>query len=95
MLVRTRLGVDDAERRERLGQPAGPGVVVGQPLDVVGQRVPAGRGEDAGLAHAAAHPLADHPRRARSARAVETTTEPTGAPRPLDRQTDMVSKSPP
>jgi len=36
-------------------------VVVGQPVDVPAHRVPAGGGEDAGLAHATAHPLADQP----------------------------------
>ena len=82
-----------AERRQRLGQPAGPRVVVGQPVDVVRQRVLPGRGEDAGLAHAAAHPLADPPGLGDPLGAADTTSEPTGAPSPLDRQTDSVSKS--
>ena len=74
---------------------AGPGVVVGEPVDVVVQRVQAGGGEDAGLPHAAAHPLADDPGPRRCCSALPTTSEPTGAPRPLDRQTDRVSKSAP
>ena len=37
-------------------------VVVGEPVDVVVERVQPGRGEHPGLAHAAAEPLAPHPR---------------------------------
>ena len=45
--------------RETVGQPARVAVIVGQPLDVMLERVEAGGGEDAGLAHAAAEHLAD------------------------------------
>ncbi len=44
-----------------LGQQPRVRVVVGQPLDVVVEGVQPGRGEDADLAHPAAHPLAAHP----------------------------------
>ena len=43
------------------GQPGGPGVVVGQPFDVVLQGETAGRGQDADLPHAAAVALAPDP----------------------------------
>ena len=45
-----------------LGQQPRVRVVVGEPLDVVVERVQPGGREDADLAHAAAHPLAPHPR---------------------------------
>ena len=41
-----------------LGQQPGVGVVVGEPVDVVVEGVEPGRGQDPGLPHAAAHPLA-------------------------------------
>ena len=43
--------LDVVAAQQLLGEQAGVGVVVGQALDVVGQRVRAGRREDAGLAH--------------------------------------------
>ena len=58
MLVSTAGRVDPA----RLGQQPGVLVVVGQALDVVVERVQPGRGQDADLAHPAAHPLAPDPR---------------------------------
>ena len=45
----------------RLGEQPGVRVVVGEPLDVVVERVQPGRGEDADLPHPAAHPLAPDP----------------------------------
>ncbi len=50
-----RLGLGDVHHpAQRLEQGAGVRVVLGQPLDVVVERVQAGGGEDAGLAHRAA-----------------------------------------
>ena len=80
----------DAERRAEPGRAA---VVLGEPVDVVVEGVEPGRGEDARLAHAAAEPLAQHPGALGAGAAAVTTTEPTGAPRPLRRQTDSVSNS--
>src|SRR6267378_827739 len=48
--------------REPLGQPPRVGVIVGQTLDVMPERVDAARGDDAGLAHGAAHLLLAAPR---------------------------------
>ena len=87
--------VHHPERGQRLGQPGARAWSSASRSMWCAQRVPAGRGEDAGLAHPAAQPLADHAGPARSARRCRSTSEPTGAPRPLDRQTDSVSKSPP
>ena len=39
---------------QRLGEPPRPRVIVGDAVDVVLERVHAGRGDDAGLAHRAA-----------------------------------------
>ena len=85
MLVSTRAGVEhDARRaRQRLGEAARVGVILGQPRDVVLERVEAGGGEDAGLAHAAAEHLApavravDERLRAREQRA-DRRAEPLG-----------------
>ena len=65
MLVSTRSGSTTLGRG--LGAPPaatrpGPGVVVGQPVDVVVQRVQPAGGQDADLAHAAAVALAPDPR---------------------------------
>ena len=73
-------------------QPLRPGVIVGQPVDVVRERVAAGRGQDADLAHAAAVALAPDAGLGDAVGASTTSTEPTGAPSPFDRQTDTVSK---
>ena len=42
---------------QSVGQPAGTDVVLGQALDVVGQGVAGGRGQDTGLAHGPAEAL--------------------------------------
>ena len=47
---------------ERRRRPPRPGMVIGQPPDVLVQGIQPGRGEDADLAHAAPVPLAPHPR---------------------------------
>ena len=87
MLVSTVVGVDAAG----LGQQPGVRVVVGQPVDVVVEGVQPGGGQDADLAHPAAHPLAPDPRLGDRVGASPTTSEPTGAPSPLDRQTASTS----
>src|SRR5581483_9874263 len=61
---------------QRLGQPPGPGVVVGQPVDHLGQGDDAGGGDHPRLAHAAAEP---------------GPLLPAGGERPLDRQNITVS----
>ena len=53
-LDRGEIELDAGELCQPLGQPPRAGVVVGQALDVVVERVQAGRGDDAGLAHRAA-----------------------------------------
>jgi hypothetical protein len=47
------------ERRQALGEPPRVVVILGEPRHVVVERVEAGRGEDAGLPHAAAEALAE------------------------------------
>ena len=55
MLVSTVAGRGDAgDLGQALGQAARVGVVLGQAVDVVVERVDAGGGDDAGLAHRAA-----------------------------------------
>ena len=54
---------DAGRARQRLGEAARVGVILGEPRDVVLERVQAGGGEDAGLAHAAAEHLAPAVRR--------------------------------
>ena len=53
-----------------------------QPVDVVVERVEPGRGQDADLAHPAAHPLAADPRLRRSRSASRRPASPTGRPAP-------------
>ena len=71
---------------EPLGQQLGVLVVLPEPRQVVVQRVQTGGGEHADLAH-------PPPSRLRQSRAVamrsaeQTSTEPTGVPRPLEKQT--------
>ncbi len=86
------LGVDAAG----LGQEPGVGVVVGEPLDVVVERVEPGRGQDPDLAHPAAHPLAtdaglghglrraDHERADRCAQPLGRHTDITSTHAPYD-----------
>ena len=57
---RRRVHAAGAGGRARLGQTAGPGVVVGEAVQVMVQGVQAGGRQDAGLAHAAAVALAEH-----------------------------------
>ena len=75
-----------------LGKQLRVGVVLGQPLDVVVEGVQPGGGQDADLPHAAAHPLAAHPRlvdrvprarpsASRSVRPAPWTGTPTGRTR--------------
>ena len=49
----------EAERGQPVRQPAGVPMIVGEPIDVVLERVQPGRRQDAGLTHAAAEHLAD------------------------------------
>ena len=77
-------------RAHPLAQPAGVCVVVGEPVDVVSQGVQRARGDDAGLAHAAAEELAVSAREAMNS-AEPTTADPTGAPRPFEKQTEAES----
>ena len=65
-----------------------------EPVEVVVERVQAGGGEDAGLAHPAAEPLAPQPR-GRDPLGGGDQHRADRAPRPLDRQTDAVSASRP
>ncbi len=67
------------------------GVVLGQPLDLVIEDMQAGGREDAGLRMPPPTTLRQRRALAMSA-ASPQSTEPTGAPRPLDRQTDTESK---
>ena len=56
---------DDVGRRlaaESCGEPAGAGMVVSEPLDVVGKRITSRCSEDPDLPHAGAVALAPHPR---------------------------------
>ena len=76
---------------QRLGEEPGVLVVVGQPLDVVVEGVQPRRRQHADLPHAAAEPLAPHPRLGDRRRRCPTTSEPTGAPSPLLRQTASTS----
>ena len=71
------------EARELRRQRPGVLVVLGEPGHVVLERVEAGRGQDAGLAHAAAEPLAEPPRLGDDPSRSPASTEPTGAPSPL------------
>ena len=75
----------------QLGQPLGQAarvrVVVGEALAVVLERVQARRGEDAGLAHAAAEHLAEAVRARDAARAEPATTEPDRRAEPLREAT--------
>ena len=61
-LDRRRVERDPVDRGQPFGEPARVGVVVGQPLDVVVERVQAGRGDHARLAHRAAPHLLVAPR---------------------------------
>ena len=76
---------------ERVGEPARPGVVVGEPLDHRLERDDPGRGDHAGLAHAAAQPrplrarLGDHVGAARTAASRPARSSP------FDRQNITVS----
>ena len=72
--------------RARRREAAGTAVIVGQAVDVVLEGVQAGGGDDTRLPHAAAEELAPRCARAIMA-ALPSSTEPTGAPRPFDRQT--------
>ena len=94
MLVAHPLDVDGEARAgaEALCQPAGVGVVVGEALDVVVERVDAGRRDDARLPHAAAEQLAHRLARPTSS-AVPAMIDPTGAPSPFERQNWTVSTS--
>ena len=56
-LDRRRVELDARQLRQPVGEPRGVGVVLGQPLDVVVERVQAARRDDARLAHRAADHL--------------------------------------
>ena len=85
-------GLRDAAGGEGLGDPLGPGVVIGEARHVMIERVQARRRQDPGLAPRAADPMAgaigllDHSDR------LPASTLPTGAPSPLLKQTLTVSK---
>jgi hypothetical protein len=65
-------------------------VVVGEAVEVVVEGVEPGGGQDAGLAHGAAHAASDAPGLS-MASAVPARRDPTGQPRPLERVTMTVS----
>ena len=93
MFVSTISGSSARPRRfaDRVGQRAGLGVVFGQPVDVVLQRVERPGGDDAGLPHAAAEHLAMPPRAGRINSSGPHSAEPTGAPSPFEKQMLTVS----
>ena len=75
----------DARRgREALADDAGVRVVLGEPLDVVLERVDAGGGEDARLPHRAAEHAAEAHERGDVLARGPASTDPAGAPRPFD-----------
>ena len=80
-----RIELDAGDLGKPLGQMAGVGVVLGQALDVVIERVQAGGGDDPGLAHGAADLLLDPPGLVDEVAASPASTAPTGAPRPLEK----------
>ena len=67
------------------------GVILGEPLEIVVERVEPGRGEHAGLAHRAAEHAPRAAGRAMSSRRPASRL-PTGQPRPFDRATETRSK---
>ena len=82
-------------RGPALGEPARAGVVVGEPLDVVLERVEAGRGDDPGLAHRAAEAVLLDAGAVPSARASRRSRAPSGQPSPFERQSvDRVEARP-
>ena len=91
-------GLDAVEAGQGLGEPARVGVVLGQPVDhpvrAVRQRDEPGRGQDAGLAHPAADQLAGAARAPDELASSPTTIEPTGQPRPFERQNVTLSAGP-
>ena len=86
-------GIDAARpaRSQRVGEPTRAGVIVGEPLDHRLERDDPGRRDHARLAHARrpSGPGARAPRAITSAG--PHSSEPTGAPRPFDRQNITVS----
>ena len=70
-------------------------MVVGEPVDVVVERVDARRGDDPGLPHRAAEEVLRAPRLAPSAPSEPATIAPSGQPRPFERQSVTVSNVPP
>ena len=76
---------------ERVGEPPRACVVVGQPLDHRLERDDARGRDHAGLAHAAAEARRGRRAPRRSRRPVPHSSEPTGAPKPFDRQNITVS----
>ena len=83
---------EHGEITERVGQLTRARVVSFEPLDVMVQRVNPGRGEHAGLPHAAAEHLAPAPRM-RTNSTDPHSTEPAGAPSPFDKHTDTLSNA--
>ena len=67
-------------------------MIIAEPLHMMIKGVQAGGGEHAGLAPATTEPFAQHPS-SRDVLSGRYQTEPTGAPRPLEKHTLTVSKS--
>ena len=81
--------------RDRRGERVRGRVVVGKPGQVVVQPVRRPGGQDPGLSHPPTEALPPDPGLSDPVLAVLTSIEPTGAPRPLEKQTLTVSNSRP
>ena len=87
--VRRRRLDRETQRRQPVGEFRGVGVVLGQPRDMMFERIQAGGGEHA--AWRMPPPSTLRQRRAPAIRPRPSSTDPAGAPSPLDRQTDTES----
>ena len=79
--------------RDRVGEPAGARVIVGEALDHRLERDDPGGRDDPGLAHARRRSAADARALPRSRAALPQSSDPTGAPSPFERQNITVSHS--
>ncbi len=79
---------------DRVGNDAGVSVIFGQAVDVMFECVQRAGGDDAGLRACRRRVLYGGVELGGSGRAGPHRAEPTGAPRPLEKQTLMVSKWP-
>ena len=77
---------------ERFCEPARAGVVVREPLDVVVERIDAGRCDDPGLPHRASEEVLLPPRALDRDSREPASSAPSGQPRPFERQSVTVSK---